>query len=406
MDTEHDLFADDLDFNPLSADSDGDGLLDVVERPTSYTNWLVNDSDGDGVLDGNEDANFNGAFDPSQRETIAGDLDEDGFSDEGWDTDGDRLSDGQEIGLRDRQAPLIDLRAPPDPPLPAFEADSDPSTRTNPRSEDSDGDGLLDNEEDVNTNGAQDSGETDASRFDTDMDGLGDGVETDTGVYVDENDTGTYALNPDCDGDGLQDGAEVHTHHTLPIPAPVSRDSDGDGLSDFEETVPGVDGYVTIATHLDGDGDGTADGWDSDGDGLSDGQERGFTSDPNARDSDGDGLQDDRELARGADPWNVDSDDDGLLDGVETGTGTFVDEDDAGSRPTRADTDGDGFEDWHEVRFGGNPVDATIVPPAVEIASIEISTSGSWNDNGDGTMTAAGESLLSGDATARITALA
>ena len=49
----------------------------------------------------------------------------------------------------------------------------------------------------------------DACDADDDGDGLLDAVETDTGVYVDEGDTGSDPLNPDTDGDGAADGFEV-----------------------------------------------------------------------------------------------------------------------------------------------------------------------------------------------------
>lgn len=44
---------------------------------------------------------------------------------------------------------------------------------------------------------------------DSDGDGLDDSVETDTGTFVDENDTGTDPNNFDTDGDGYSDGVEV-----------------------------------------------------------------------------------------------------------------------------------------------------------------------------------------------------
>ena len=44
---------------------------------------------------------------------------------------------------------------------------------------------------------------------DSDGDGLDDSVETNTGVYVNENNTGTDPNNPDTDGDFLKDGLEV-----------------------------------------------------------------------------------------------------------------------------------------------------------------------------------------------------
>jgi LPXTG-motif cell wall-anchored protein len=58
----------------------------------------------------------------------------------------------------------------------------------------------------------------------------------------------------------------------------------------------------------------------------------------------------------------VDRDEDTLLDGVETDTGTFVDEDDTGTSPTSADTDGDGFEDGQEVALGTDPTDPLDFP--------------------------------------------
>jgi hypothetical protein len=44
---------------------------------------------------------------------------------------------------------------------------------------------------------------------DSDNDGLGDAVETGTGVFVDANDTGTDPYTADSDGDGVSDGDEV-----------------------------------------------------------------------------------------------------------------------------------------------------------------------------------------------------
>ncbi len=45
--------------------------------------------------------------------------------------------------------------------------------------------------------------------FDTDNDGLSDGVETDTGTFVDSTDTGTDPCDADSDDDGCDDGVEV-----------------------------------------------------------------------------------------------------------------------------------------------------------------------------------------------------
>jgi hypothetical protein len=72
---------------------------------------------------------------------------------------------------------------------------------------------------------------------DLDGDGLLNEVETDTGVYVDETDTGTDPNDPDSDNDGLNDGDEVNIHNT----DPNDPDTDDDGVSDRREVLFGTD---------------------------------------------------------------------------------------------------------------------------------------------------------------------
>lgn len=66
---------------------------------------------------------------------------------------------------------------------------------------------------DFDNDGLSDAGEftrgTNPLLPDTDNDGLLDGVETGTGVFIDETDTGTDPRNADSDNDGTPDGAEV-----------------------------------------------------------------------------------------------------------------------------------------------------------------------------------------------------
>jgi hypothetical protein len=45
--------------------------------------------------------------------------------------------------------------------------------------------------------------------IDRDEDDLGNGVETNTGTFVDPDDTGTNPALADTDGDGFDDGVEV-----------------------------------------------------------------------------------------------------------------------------------------------------------------------------------------------------
>ena len=70
---------------------------------------------------------------------------------------------------------------------------------------------------------------TDPNNADTDGDGLSDGVETNTGKYVDASNTGTDPTTDDTDGDGLLDGEEA------PRSNPVLADTDSDGYPDGRE---------------------------------------------------------------------------------------------------------------------------------------------------------------------------
>ena len=145
------------------------------------------------------------------------------------------------------------------------------AVRTN--NTDSDGDGLPDawetaNGLDPNDNGDVDpdngaagdpdndnlsnlderSARTDPQEPDTDMDGLLDGAETNTGTWASATDTGTDPLESDTDGDGLSDGVENPDLAFNPLsPAqqpgtdPHLVDSDGDGKTDAEELTEGTD---------------------------------------------------------------------------------------------------------------------------------------------------------------------
>lgn len=125
---------------------------------------------------------------------------------------------------------------------------------------------------------------------DTDGDGLTNNEETSLG---------TDPNNPDTDRDELLDGDEVKQWHTDPL----KPDTDGDGLSDGEEV---------IRRSLDPLNP------DTDGDGLSDGDEVQRATDPLNPDTDKDGLKDGDEVNLGTDPLKPDTDSDGLLDGQET----------------------------------------------------------------------------------------
>ncbi len=110
-----------------------------------------------------------------------------------FDTDGDGLSDGDEV-----------LKY-----------------HTDPLKMDTDGDGLSDGDEVLRYH-------TDPLNPDTDGDGLTDGEEV--LKYH------TRPLSPDTDGDGLTDGDEVLKYHTDPL----NPDTDGGGVSDGAEVLRGT----------------------------------------------------------------------------------------------------------------------------------------------------------------------
>lgn len=116
---------------------------------------------------------------------------------------------------------------------------------------DADGDGLptwwelahglnpavADASGDPDGDGLPNSGEwmrkTNPQVADSDADGLSDLVETNSGIWLGPEDTGSNPLLADTDGDGLTDFAEVNG---VPHPTnPNEADTDGDGRSDADE---------------------------------------------------------------------------------------------------------------------------------------------------------------------------
>ena len=125
------------------------------------------------------------------------------------DTDGDGVSDGDEVHVY----------------------------HTDPLKKDTDGDGLSDSTEIFQYH-------TDALKVDTDGDGLSDGDEI-LKYHTDP-------LKTDTDGDGLSDGDEVLKYHTDPL----KMDTDGDGLSDGDEVLK----YHTDPLKIDTDRGTVSDG--------------------------------------------------------------------------------------------------------------------------------------------------
>ena len=203
--------------NPLSNDTDGDGLFDGDELygdgthgdTDGYTTGINNsDTDGDGLGDGWE---VDYGFNPTVANTPA------------TDTDGDGLTDEKEF-----------------------------SVGGNPLVADTDGDGMPDLFEFNNgLNLAYDD-----AALDKDDDGLKNLLEYQTG---------TQANYFDSDGDLLPDGFEYYSSNLDPlVPNGLHDDFDGDGLDTFGEFMHGTN----------------PDDPDTDGDGVNDKEEADAGSDP------------------------------------------------------------------------------------------------------------------------------
>ena len=275
--------------NPKLSDTDGDGLTDSEEIAFYNTDPMSVDSDSDGINDydelnnciygenenectnpNNEDSDFDGINDNVEiNNCIYGinndectdpkdsDSDGDNLNDESEinihdtdpknsDTDGDRLNDGQEINSLTSNPLKID-------------SDDDGLNDTWERNrwlidegyslilEDTDGDGILDGDEDLDNDGLSNIDEinnhgTDPAKIDTDEDLLYDGDEVKPWQIDRDGVDNQYNYNSDptlsdTDGDGLSDYDEViksdDTYESRTDPE--VEDSDDDGLNDFYE---------------------------------------------------------------------------------------------------------------------------------------------------------------------------
>jgi outer membrane protein OmpA-like peptidoglycan-associated protein len=182
--------------NDSGNDDDHDGLTNEEELRLG-TDPHNADTDGDGLSDGDEVHKYH--TNPLNA-----------------DTDGDGLRDGEEV-----------TRYHTDPKLPDTDGDGLKDGEevlryhTDPLKADTDGDGLRDGEE-VNVY------RTDPLNVDTDRDGLSDGEEVTR--YK------TNPLDPDSDHDGLKDGEEVNRYHTNPL----DPDTDKGGVTDGVEVHNGT----------------------------------------------------------------------------------------------------------------------------------------------------------------------
>jgi len=187
---------------------------------------------------------------------------------------------------------------------------------TDPAKDDSDGDGLKDNEE---------LGTDLQNPIDTDKDGIIDALDDDddddTLTSAKEKSLGTDPRNADTDNDALNDALEIDSKLGT---NPLKADTDNDGISDGTEV--GSDSGNPIDTDKDGIIDALDD--DDDNDGIPTAIETKINSDPLSQDSDGDGISDGDELGDNPD-LPKDSDGDGIID--------LIDSDSSGDGPTQTD---------------------------------------------------------------------
>lgn len=361
--------------NFLDLDSDGDGVVDLIESQATTGSPIVpsgSDSDGDGI-DNAFDVTGGTPITPVDSESdgipdyLDSDSDNDGFPDllEAWDTDGDYVAETSPTGGDsdvDGLDNAFDLVAGPNSTTNTYnnqdaldfpdettsgltserdwrednEVDSDGDGQINSIDIDDDDDGILDT---VEGQGDFDKdGVINSLDLDSDNDGIPDiieagGVDTDDDGRVDNNtdtdddgwaDTfdsdngGTALSNPDTDSDGLKNFLDI--------------DSDGDGIVDL------IESQVTTVSPI------TPSGTDSDLDGLDDSFDTdngGTPSDP--IDSDGDTTPDYLDL-------NSDNDDfTDALEGWDT-NGDLI----AETTHSGTDTDGDGLDDAYDDVVGPN----------------------------------------------------
>jgi formylglycine-generating enzyme required for sulfatase activity len=362
--------------DPNLPDSDFDGVSDLDEITVHSSDALSSDGDGDGLSDFDEINTW--STDPnsadSDLDTLT-DFDEVTIyrtnpNDE--DTDGDLLDDEFEVtnaaAGNDPLSPSTGL----DPDGDGLDIPTEYLLGTDPYSDDSDADGLLDSVEVA-------SGSLDPTNPDTDGDGLCDGGLGVSGVclggYEDVNGDGIVDAGEsdptasDSDGDGIEDGREVEIGSN-----PTLTDSDGDLLSDFDE----LELYGSDPSQLDSDGDTLLDfdevtvyltlpgRIDSDGDGLTDADEvLVHLSDARSRDSDDDGMSDPFEIAHGFLINDPDEDLDDVPDGRNDADGdglTNAGEERAGTDPAIIDTDGDGALDGAEIGYRSLAPNGEFIP--------------------------------------------
>jgi len=373
----------------LDADSDNDQLTDREEFQFTHTKAYSADSDGDGLSDHDEVFKYQGQYDPNKFDTDGdgqsdgvevamadtnGDFDKDGLKngDEATygtdvtkpDTDCDGINDGPEAAywgpnwnnggnrLLDKD---VDGDTLPDGlEIGAVGTPGQVFTVTLPDRQDTDGDGLADNQEAhsnarVTCGGAQTSSPSSSSSMAAPAPGqplltVADNPALRNALLktIQYRDAAGNVYGMDGNGLYVQGGYGIRLYLNLPT-APALTSPGLAAPMAYSSTTPGSNGKLTDPTLPDTDGDGLLDGAEVTG------SQNPFKSGKaNANLPDGN-----------TDPLLCDSDHDGLGDGVELGVPPSVPS--QGKReaacnqrdwqtwtitdPNKADTDNDGLID-------------------------------------------------------------
>jgi len=393
-----------LSSDPLLVDTDGDSIPDKEEAGTDLDNPL--DTDGDGIIDILDKDDDDDGVSTLIEERI-------GTSSLLVDTDGDGLLDGDEIGSNSEKP----LDTDGDRIIDALDTDDDDDnldTRTelllgtNPLLADSDGDGISDGDE------IGDLMDTNKTPLDSDSDGTIDALDTEDNLDQDGDGLSDQLeailnTNPkvaDTDGDGINDSIEVGDNTNEPLDSDLDgiidaldttddRDSDNDGLTDAQEAKlksnphsvdsdnDGINDNEEIGSNIDDPLDSDNDGIlnlndkDDDNDGLFTLYEIEVGTNPLAIDTDNDGLSDKAELTNSDGNIQIlDSDNDGMINAVDSdddndGLMTSV-ELSLGTDPMKEDTDGDGILDGDEVGSdtnNPNDIDNDGIPDVLDVVN-------------------------------------
>ncbi len=226
----------DGDADCSSDDDDGDGLIDE-----DVNGW---DTDGDGMPDGWEAANGLNATSPSNFDGPNGDPDGDGLNNlleyinPTWNTMCGSIPcfrPGTEGNPTETTSPCDPVTGVGPGGCATYTAEVDGITSTNPQRADSDNDGLNDSYEALVLL-------TDPTASDTDNDGIPDGVEV-NGLYGNPPQA-SDPRNNNTDGDALDDGEEDNNSNgvldpgeTDPTRKEDSGDEDQDGIQNWEENL-------------------------------------------------------------------------------------------------------------------------------------------------------------------------